>query len=41
MTEEIEETLETIDYALYNIERDLHKLRDKLDNLKALIEEDR
>lgn len=35
MTEEI---LETIDYALYNIERDLQKLRDKFDRLKESLE---
>ena len=39
MTEEIEDALETIDYAIYNIERDLEKLRDKFDNLKIFIEE--
>jgi len=37
MTEEIEEALETIDYTIYNIERDIQKLRDRLDNLKILV----
>jgi chaperonin cofactor prefoldin len=38
MTEEIEEQLETIDYAIYNMQRNLEKLRDKFDALKALVE---
>lgn len=39
MTEEIEDALETIDYAIYNLERDLQKLRDKFENLKTLMRE--
>lgn len=39
MTEEIEEALEIIDYAIYNMQRDLEKLRDRFDNLKALVGE--
>lgn len=39
MTEEIEEALEIIDYAIYNLARELEKLRDRFDNLKTLIEE--
>lgn len=39
MNEEIEDVLETIDYAIYNLTRELEKLRDRFDNLKALVEE--
>ncbi len=39
MTEEIEEALEIIDYAIYSMQRDLEKLRDRFDNLKTLVEE--
>jgi len=39
MTEDIEDVLETIDYAIYNLENDLQKIRDKFDNLKTLVSE--
>jgi chaperonin cofactor prefoldin len=38
VNEEIEEQLEVIDNAIYNIQRDLEKLRDKFDTLKELVE---
>lgn len=38
MLDATEEALETIDYALYNLQRDLEKLRDKFDRLKESLE---
>lgn len=38
MSDDVEDALETIDYAIYNLENDLQKLRDKFDRLKESLE---
>lgn len=35
MSDDVEEILETIDFAIYEIEQKLEKLRDKFDRLKS------
>ena len=35
LTDNVEEILETIDFAIYEIEQKLEKLRDKFDRLKS------